>query len=132
MLLHPISCLQVKDALGVLKPPGVKNPHDNELFRIGCSQVWYEVSFFDVHLRSAATYIRVNLQRSIQSQQERLAEIKLQITAIGAEIQICQAVIEAPKLPEELLKAQEELKGMAAELKSLQMQLSKVTHSLLG
>jgi hypothetical protein len=63
---------------------------------------------------------------------ERAGEIKLQIIAIGAEIQICQAVIEAPKSPEELLKAQEELKGLAAELKSLQMQLFKVTHSSLG
>ena len=39
MLLHLTSCLQVKDALGVQKPQGVKNPHDNALFRIGCSQV---------------------------------------------------------------------------------------------
>lgn len=132
MLLHLTSCLQVKDALGVQKPQGVKNPHDNELFRIGCSQVWYEVSVLDVHLGSAAIYTPVNLQRSLQKEQERLAEIKLQIIAIGAEIQICQAVIEAPKSPEELLKAQEELKGLAAELKKLANQLSKVTHSSLG
>ncbi|KAL0056114.1 hypothetical protein WJX82_007879 [Trebouxia sp. C0006] len=92
---------EVKDALGAQKPQGVQNPHDNELFRLGCSQ------------------------RSLQKEQERLAEIKLQIIAIGAEIQICQAVIEAPKSPEELLKAQEELKGLAAELKKLANQLSK-------
>ena len=39
MLLHLTSCLQVKNALGVQKPQGLMNPHDNGLFRVGCSQV---------------------------------------------------------------------------------------------
>lgn len=65
------SCLQVKDALGAQKPQAVQNPHDNELFRMGCSQVLYEVSILDVHLRSAAIHIAVNLQRSLQKEQER-------------------------------------------------------------
>lgn len=96
----------------------------------------YEVSIFVVHLRSAATYIRVNLQRSIQTKQQELAQLKLRITAIEAEAQTCRADIEALKAhdsgPEELLKAQEKLKAVVAQLKRLQMQLPKVTHNSLG
>ena len=91
----------------------------------------YVVPIFVVHLHSEASYIRVKLQRAIQVKQETLAEYKLQITAIEARIHICQANMEAPKSPDELLKAQEELKAMAAALKSLQVQLSKVRHRLL-
>ena len=85
-----------------------------------------------VHLHSEASYICVNLQRAIQVKQETLAEYKLQITDIQARIHICQANVEAPKSPKELLKAQEELKAMAAELKNLQVQLCKVRDSSLG
>lgn len=67
-----------------------------------------------------------------QAEQEKLAKLELQITAIEAKAEICQANIKALTSPKELLQAQEGLKGMAAELQTLQMQLSKVTHSLLG
>ncbi|KAL0025072.1 hypothetical protein WJX79_005206 [Trebouxia sp. C0005] len=92
---------RVKDALGGQKRHAVKNPHDNALFRMACSQ----------------------------AEQEKLAKLELQITAIEAKAEICQANIKALTSPKELLQAQEGLKGMAAELQTLQMQLSKAKAS---